>query len=145
MTPAETQAQAQKLKLAEYEAIIRITRNDNSLNLTVYDKFVLKMLGFSEWIEVHALASKVKRMSNDILLKNLKAKFQWVTTQAGKLGIPPPPKLTTVGMSTSGKKIKRTFEIIKEVFVNKDIVVDGMHRNLVPPLRVEGFIGIVIS
>ncbi|GKC25249.1 hypothetical protein Tco_1027399 [Tanacetum coccineum] len=94
MTPAEIQAQAQKLKLDKYEgkrvktleeynhyithkadpipitkisykinnstkeAIMRITRNDNSLNLTVYDKFVLKMLGFSEWIEVHALASK---------------------------------------------------------------------------------------
>ncbi|GJS47256.1 hypothetical protein Tco_0597377 [Tanacetum coccineum] len=149
MTPAEIQAQAQKLKLDEYEgkrvktleeynhyithkvdpipitkisykinnstkeAIMRITRNDNSLNLTVYDKFVLKMLGFSEWIE-------------------------WVTTQAGKLCIPPPPKLTIVRMSNSEKKIKRTFKIIKEVFVNKDIVIDGMHRNLVPPLGVEG-------
>ncbi|GJR27507.1 hypothetical protein Tco_1103739 [Tanacetum coccineum] len=118
------------------EAYIRIIRDNQPLNLIVYDRFVLKMLGFSEWLEVHALASKVKSKSNDLLLKNLKAKFQWLKTQARKLGIPPPPQLTTFGLTALEKKRKRSSELIKEVFVKEDIVVDGMHRNLVPPLGV---------
>nr|GEW52333.1 reverse transcriptase domain-containing protein [Tanacetum cinerariifolium] len=71
------------------EAAIRIRRNNQPLNLRVYEKFILKMLRFSKWIELHALASKRQSKSNDKLLKNLKAKFQWVVTQAGKLSIPP--------------------------------------------------------
>ncbi|GKD50611.1 hypothetical protein Tco_1279587, partial [Tanacetum coccineum] len=101
------------------EACMRITRNNQPLNLTMYDKFVLKMLGFSEWLEVHDLASKVKSKSNYLLLKNPKAKFQW--------------------------KIRRSSEIIKEVFVKEDIMVDGMHRNLVPPPGVVGSKGLVIK
>ncbi|GKB00338.1 hypothetical protein Tco_0828331 [Tanacetum coccineum] len=104
------------------EASMGITRDNQPLNLTVYDKFVLKMLGFSEWVEVHALASK-----------------------AIKLGIPPPPQLTTVGLSALEKKRKRSSELIKEVFVKEDIVVDGMHRNLVPPPGVVPPEGLVIS
>ncbi|GJW95351.1 hypothetical protein Tco_0175023 [Tanacetum coccineum] len=42
----------------------------------VYEKFRLKTSGFSEWPKVHALASKNKSKSNDILLQNLRAKFQ---------------------------------------------------------------------
>ncbi|GJW15601.1 hypothetical protein Tco_0019734 [Tanacetum coccineum] len=34
------------------EACMRIKRNNKPLNLILYDKFVLKMLGFSEWLEV---------------------------------------------------------------------------------------------
>ncbi|GKB33234.1 hypothetical protein Tco_0872635 [Tanacetum coccineum] len=97
---------------------MRIIRDNLSLNLTVYDRFVLKILGFSEWLEVHALASK------------------WVKTQAGKLGIPPPPQLTTFGLTAS--------ELIKEVFMKEDIVMDRMHRNLVPPLGVVPSEGLVI-
>ncbi|GJS79118.1 hypothetical protein Tco_0728999 [Tanacetum coccineum] len=93
------------------EASMRITRNNDPLNLSVYDKFVLKMLGFSKWLKIYALASKVK----------------------------------IAGLSTAEKKRKRTSEIIKEVFVSEDIVVDGMHRNLVPPPGVEGSRGLVIS
>ncbi|GKA64622.1 hypothetical protein Tco_0764329 [Tanacetum coccineum] len=124
---------------------MRITRNNDPLNLIVYDKFVLKILGFSEWLKIHALVSKVKTKANDLLLKNLKAKFQWLKTQAEKLGVPPLPHLTTVGLSAAEKKRKRTSEIIKEVFVSEDIVVDGMHRNLVPPSGVEGSRGLVIT
>ncbi|GJX94413.1 hypothetical protein Tco_0348999 [Tanacetum coccineum] len=79
------------------------------------------------------------------MLKNLKAKFQWLKTQAEKLGIPPPPQLTAAGVSGAEKKRKRTSKIIKEVFMSEYIVVDGKHRNLVPPLRVRGSIGLVIS
>ncbi|GKE44944.1 hypothetical protein Tco_1472228, partial [Tanacetum coccineum] len=93
------------------KACMRITRNNQPLKLTVYGKFVLKML----------------------------AKFQWVKTQARKLGIPPLPQLTAFGLSASKKKRKRSFEIIKEVFVKEDIMVDGIHRNLVPPLGVVEF------
>ncbi|GKB72214.1 hypothetical protein Tco_0933626, partial [Tanacetum coccineum] len=40
------------------EATMNITRGDNPLNLIVHPNFRLKTLGFSEWLEVHALASK---------------------------------------------------------------------------------------
>ncbi|GKG46856.1 hypothetical protein Tco_0504053, partial [Tanacetum coccineum] len=75
------------------EATMRIVRNNQPLNLIVYEKFILKKLGFTEWLELHALASKSHTKSNYQLLKNLKAKFQWVVTQAGKLGIRHPPEL----------------------------------------------------
>ncbi|GKG53503.1 hypothetical protein Tco_0554903, partial [Tanacetum coccineum] len=40
---------------------------------------------------------------------------------------------------------KRSSEILQEVFVMEDIVVDGMHKNLVPPPGVEGSRGLVIT
>ncbi|GKD71934.1 hypothetical protein Tco_1326024, partial [Tanacetum coccineum] len=89
--------------------------------------------GFSEWIKVYTLTSKNKIKANDILLKNLKAKFEWIKTQAEKLGIPPPPELPSFGHSAAEKKRKRSLENLKEVFMKEDIVVDGMHRNLGPP------------
>ncbi|GKE90153.1 hypothetical protein Tco_1567628, partial [Tanacetum coccineum] len=70
--------------------------------------------------------------SNDMLLPSLRAKFQWVINQAKKLGLPPPPALATFGITAEDKKKKR-IEILKEVFVTKNITVDGMHRNLIPP------------
>nr|GFB51900.1 hypothetical protein [Tanacetum cinerariifolium] len=127
------------------EASMRIIRDNQPLNLIVYDKFVLKTLGFSKWLEVHALACKVKSKLNDLLLKNLKVEFQWVKKQARKLGIPLPPQLTAFGLTALEKKRKRSFELIKEVFVKKDIVVDAMHRNLVPSLGVVPSEGLVIS
>nr|GEV60096.1 retrovirus-related Pol polyprotein from transposon TNT 1-94 [Tanacetum cinerariifolium] len=51
--------------------------------------------GFSEWLEVHALASKKYGTSNNLLLRSLRAKFQWVIKQAKRLGIPLPPELAT--------------------------------------------------
>ncbi|GJU16882.1 hypothetical protein Tco_1144848 [Tanacetum coccineum] len=135
-----------KMTLEDAQAqLTQIKRNNQPLSLTVYEKFVLKKLGFIEWIEVHTLASKNKSKANDILLKNLKAKFEWIKTQAGKLGIPPPPELTAFGLSPAEKNRKKSLEMIKEVFVNEDIVVDGMHRNLIPPPGVEGSRGLVIK
>ncbi|GKA73769.1 hypothetical protein Tco_0780071 [Tanacetum coccineum] len=72
-----------------------------------------------------------------MLLQSLRAKFQWIINQAKKLGLPPPPALATFGITPEDKKRKRT-EILEEVFVKENIVVDGMHRNLVPPLGIEG-------
>ncbi|GKE12557.1 hypothetical protein Tco_1416108 [Tanacetum coccineum] len=60
------------------EATMKITRGDNPLNLNVHPNFRLKSLGFSKCLEVHALASKNTRKSNDMLLQSLRAKFQWV-------------------------------------------------------------------
>ncbi|GJU69296.1 hypothetical protein Tco_1255555 [Tanacetum coccineum] len=111
-----------KIDNSSKQASMKITRNNQPYNLTVYDMFVLKILGFSEWLEVHALASK-----------------------AGRLGISPPPELSAFGLYVSKKKRKRSYEILKEVFVKEDIVVDGMHRNLVPPPGVEDSRGLVIS
>ncbi|GJV96402.1 hypothetical protein Tco_1547979 [Tanacetum coccineum] len=75
-----------------------------------------------------------KGKSNDLLLQSLRPKFEWVITQARALGIPPP----------LDKKRKRSSEILEEVFVKENIVVDGMHRNLVPPSGIEGRQGLVI-
>ncbi|GJT33558.1 hypothetical protein Tco_0923977 [Tanacetum coccineum] len=49
-----------RIKNSTNEACMRITRNHQPLNLTMYEKFVLKMLGFSECLELHDLASKGK-------------------------------------------------------------------------------------
>ncbi|GJV03722.1 hypothetical protein Tco_1337291 [Tanacetum coccineum] len=127
------------------EVTMRIERNNQPLSLMVYKKIMLKTPGFSEWIEVHALAFKNKIKENDVLLKNLKAKFQWIKTHAEKLGIPPPPEITAFGFSTAGKKRTRSLEILKEIFVTEYITVDGMHRNLIPPQGVVGSRGLVIT
>ncbi|GKC08640.1 hypothetical protein Tco_1000250 [Tanacetum coccineum] len=63
--------------------------------------------------------------------------------KAKKLGFPPPPVLATFGMTAKDKKRKRT-EILKEVFETENIIVDGMHRNLLPPPGIEGRQGLVI-
>ncbi|GJR89708.1 hypothetical protein Tco_0213719 [Tanacetum coccineum] len=125
------------------EETMKITRGDNPLNLVVYPNFRLKTLGFSEWLEVHALASKKSGKSNDMILHSLRAKFQWIINQAKKLGLPLPPALATFGMTTEDKKRKRT-KILEEVFIKENIVVDGIHRNLVPPSGIEGRQGFVI-
>ncbi|GJZ38955.1 hypothetical protein Tco_0585518 [Tanacetum coccineum] len=125
-----------KIDRVAKDATMRIKRNNQPLTLIVYEKIVLKKLGFSEWIEVHALASKNKSNANDILLRNLKAKFEWIKTQAGKLDISPPPELSAFGLSAAEKR-KRSSEIIQEVFVKDNSVVDGMQRNLIAPPGVE--------
>ncbi|GKC10395.1 hypothetical protein Tco_1007177 [Tanacetum coccineum] len=83
-----------KIDKVTKDATIRIERNNQPLTLTVYEKFMLKQLGLSEWVKIHALASKVKSKSNKLLLKNLKAKFEWIKTQAEKLSIPLQPELS---------------------------------------------------
>ncbi|GJY16644.1 hypothetical protein Tco_0387066 [Tanacetum coccineum] len=126
------------------EATMRITRGNDPLNVTVYERFRLKTLRFSEWLELHALASKIKSKSIDLLLQSLRAKFQWVLSQEKSLGIPPPSELSTFRVSINDKKRKRSSEILHEVFVKENIVVDEMHKNLVPPPGVEGRRGMVI-
>ncbi|GJX37573.1 hypothetical protein Tco_0250876 [Tanacetum coccineum] len=102
LNPATIRVQAQKM--VEYEAKRKkmfdeynhqIThRGNDPLNLTVYERFILKTLGFSEWLEAKAL------------------------------GIPPPPELSTFGILVDDRKRKKSSEILKEVFVKENIVVD---------------------
>ncbi|GJS65871.1 retrovirus-related pol polyprotein from transposon TNT 1-94 [Tanacetum coccineum] len=89
------------------EETMTIERNNQPLSLILYEKFMLKTLGFSEWIEIHVMASKNKTKANDVLLKNLKAKFKWIMSQAEKLGIPPPLELSAFGLSATEKKRKK--------------------------------------
>ncbi|GJX71931.1 hypothetical protein Tco_0309102 [Tanacetum coccineum] len=123
LNPATIRAQTQKMAEHEAksyvvnlnkEATTKITRGDNPMNLIVHPNFRLKTLGFSEWLEGHALSSKKSRKSNDMLL-----------------------------MTAEDKKRKRT-DILKEVFVTENITVDGMHRNLLPSPGIEGRQGLVI-
>nr|GEV51934.1 hypothetical protein [Tanacetum cinerariifolium] len=96
---AEKEKPEQELrKIADQLPIIKISHVVN-LNLIVHPNFRLRTLGFSEWLEAHALASKKTRKSNDMRLQSLRAKFQWVINQAKKLGLPPPPALVTFGMT----------------------------------------------
>ncbi|GJW40431.1 hypothetical protein Tco_0066276 [Tanacetum coccineum] len=90
------------------EPTMRITRANDPLNVTVHERFKLKTLGFSEWLEVHSLASKTMSKSNDVLLQSLRAKFEWVLNQASALGLPPPPELAHFGKPAEEKKIKRS-------------------------------------
>ncbi|GJT90707.1 hypothetical protein Tco_1079552 [Tanacetum coccineum] len=108
-----------KINRVTNDVTMRIERNNQPLNVTVHEKFVLRQLGFSEWIEIK--------------------------TQAEKSGIPLPLELSAFGLSVAEKKRKRSSEIIKKVFVTEDIKVDGMKRNLIPPSRVIGSEGLVIS
>ncbi|GKB62053.1 hypothetical protein Tco_0918239 [Tanacetum coccineum] len=64
--------------------------------------------------------------------------------QAKKLRLSPPPALATFGMTAKEKKRKRT-QFLKEAFVTKDIRVDGMNRNLIPPPRVVSIKGLIIN
>ncbi|GKA43908.1 retrovirus-related pol polyprotein from transposon TNT 1-94, partial [Tanacetum coccineum] len=126
------------------EATMRITRGNDPLNVTIHDKFRLKTLRFSERLEVHNLASMIKSKLIHLLLQSLIAKFQWILSQAKALGIPPPPELSTFRVSINDRKRKRSSEILLEVFVKENVVVDGMHRNIIPPPKVEGRKGLVI-
>nr|GEW38016.1 hypothetical protein [Tanacetum cinerariifolium] len=126
------------------EETMKITRSNDPLNLIVHPNFRLKTLGFSEWMGVHALASKKSGESNNLLLQSLMAKFQWVINLAMRLGLPLPPKLANFGLTAKEKKRKRA-EFINKVFVTEDVRVDGRGRNLIPPLGVIPIQGLVIS
>nr|GEU97917.1 hypothetical protein [Tanacetum cinerariifolium] len=126
------------------EPTMRITRGNDPLNLTVYSDSRLRILGYIERLELHALASKKSTKSYDVLLPNLKAKFQWVLNQAKKLRLSPPPKLATFRMTAEDKKRKRT-KILKQVFVKERIEVDRSQRNLTFPSGVVCKKGLVIQ
>nr|GEV33512.1 hypothetical protein [Tanacetum cinerariifolium] len=61
-----------------------------------------------------------------------------------RLGLPPPVELATFGLTAEEKKRKRT-ELIKEIFVTKNVRVDEMDRNLIPPSGIMPIQGPVIN
>ncbi|GJV42185.1 hypothetical protein Tco_1420625 [Tanacetum coccineum] len=71
--------------------------------------------------------------------------FEWIMTQAGKLGLPPPSELLAFRLTTAENKRKRASKILKEVFVKEVIRVDGMHKNMIPPQGVVGSRWLVIT
>ncbi|GJZ20646.1 hypothetical protein Tco_0557236 [Tanacetum coccineum] len=119
-------------------ATMQVTRNNRPLNYKIFNDFNLKMLWFTEWLELHSLASKRKNATNYQLLKNLKAMFKSVATTASKLGQPPPPQLTDFELPPFERKRKRRTEFVKEMFILEDIEVDGMHMNLTLPQEITG-------
>nr|GEX51526.1 hypothetical protein [Tanacetum cinerariifolium] len=122
MNPANIKAHAQKI--AEYEA--KRTKMLNEYNDCINHKVdELPITKISYRVNSFKEATIRITRANDPL--NAKA-----------LGIPPPHKLSTFGVSINDKKRKRSLVIQNEVFENKDIVVGGMHRNQVPPPGVEG-------
>ncbi|GKA27945.1 hypothetical protein Tco_0714113 [Tanacetum coccineum] len=145
MTSQELKAQA--VELAAYEAkranIIEeynhcINFRDDPLPIT---KFSYKVNNYQG--SHHENCKEQSASKSHSVYKNLYSR-SWV----GKLGIPPPPKLTTFDLPLAEKKAcmkrKREAEVMYEVFVKEDIMVDRMHRNLVPPARVVGSPGLVI-
>nr|GEV53425.1 retrovirus-related Pol polyprotein from transposon TNT 1-94 [Tanacetum cinerariifolium] len=88
----ESEKIQKKLTPATYKA--QALKCNDPLNLIVIPNIKLKMLSFSEWIEV--------------------------LNQAKKVGLPPPPELATFGMTCEDKKRKRT-EFLKVMFVTEDI------------------------
>ncbi|GJY86334.1 putative reverse transcriptase domain-containing protein [Tanacetum coccineum] len=58
--------------------------------------------------------------------------------------VPPLLELSTFRISIDDRKRKRSSEILQEVFVKENIVVDRMHRNLIPPPGIKGSRGRVI-
>ncbi|GKF02786.1 hypothetical protein Tco_0029709, partial [Tanacetum coccineum] len=155
LSPAKIQAQAQKLVKYEAKRKRMLEEYNHYISYRADELPILKINYKIEKVTKDAtmriernnqpLTLIVNSKSNDILLKNLKAKFEWIKTQARKLGIHPPSELLAFGLSAAEKKRKRSSKIIQEVFVKYNIIVDGMQRNLIPPPGVEGTRGLVIK
>nr|GEW94400.1 hypothetical protein [Tanacetum cinerariifolium] len=146
LTPKELEAQ--EAELAAYEAKReKILKEYNHYITFRADPMPITKINYK--VEIHELASKVRINSNDMLLKNLKEKYQCVKTQAIKLGIPPLPQLTAFKLLPTERKIcmkrKRMIELIHETFIKENIVVDGMQRNLTLPEGVVGKAGMVVK
>ncbi|GJV48409.1 retrovirus-related pol polyprotein from transposon TNT 1-94 [Tanacetum coccineum] len=141
MTAQELKVQAAELAAYESKRAKMMEEYNHCINFKDDPLLITK---FS-----YRVNNSTKEATMRILLRNLKAKFRWVATQAGKLGISPPPKLITVDIHPGEKKEcmkrKRIVKVIHEVFIKEYIVVDGIHRFLVPPDGVVGSPGLVIA
>ncbi|GJX00845.1 hypothetical protein Tco_0184758 [Tanacetum coccineum] len=112
--------EAQKAQLAEYKA-----------------KRAKMLAEYNHYIHFRAHPGRITKI-------NYKIDKVTRDTQAGKLGISPPPELIDVGLTPADRKRKRTSEIVKEVIVTEHKHVDGTQRNLTPPPGVVGKSGLVI-
>nr|GEU88701.1 hypothetical protein [Tanacetum cinerariifolium] len=91
----------------------------NGIAQSTYDNALKEIMPFMEE------GGSTPNLSN---LKHFRTAKEGVATTIDKLSIPPP-----LNYHQLSKKKKRIAEIVKEVLILKDIVVDGMHRNLTPP------------
>ncbi|GJT28710.1 hypothetical protein Tco_0908985 [Tanacetum coccineum] len=116
------------------EASMRITRGNNPLNLTVYEKFRLQTLRFSEWLEVHALSfqSKGKFLALGWLLEEIHVTWAHLVKKRTRLQLYTKSlkKLCIQSVETASRvssDVVRTFEVteseIRETRVyKKDII-----------------------
>nr|GEV99889.1 hypothetical protein [Tanacetum cinerariifolium] len=107
------------------------------------DSSEFMLLGKQLWGENEAIQTRKRQREMDGHLLEIRKKHN-VISQAKRLGLSPPPELATFGLTAEEKKRKRT-ELIKEVFVTKNVRVDGMDRNLISPPRIMPIQGIVIN
>ncbi|GJU99583.1 hypothetical protein Tco_1328854 [Tanacetum coccineum] len=77
------------------------------------EDFVVKMRGFTEWLELHDLASRSNTKGNNLLFQILKAKFLWLKSQAGKLGLTR-PLICLFDLPAPEKKESRASKYCKE-------------------------------
>nr|GEX10625.1 hypothetical protein [Tanacetum cinerariifolium] len=146
--------EAQKVELAEYEAkrAKMLADYKHYINFRAYPRRITKINYMINRVTRDA-TMRIERDNQPLrkskacntLLRSLKENYKWVKTQAGKLGLSPPPELTEVGLTPFEKKRKRTSEMIQPVFVTQDIKVPRMERNLIPPQGVDGSPGLVIT
>ncbi|GJX11394.1 hypothetical protein Tco_0201253 [Tanacetum coccineum] len=101
-------------------ATMRITRDKDPLNLKVYPDFRLRMLGFSEWLEVHALASKKKRKRKRT--EFLKEMFVTEDIRVDEMNrnLIPPPELIRIQ-----NQIKVDSEIASEMYRTMNYVIEA--------------------
>nr|GEU57991.1 putative reverse transcriptase domain-containing protein [Tanacetum cinerariifolium] len=134
---------AQTQKIAEYEE--KKAKMIKEYNKCIYeraDKFPITKIHY----RVSSSQDPTMRIPRDhdpLNVMVLRDNFNWVISQAKKLGVSPPPVLENFGLSVEDKKRKRS-EILHQVFMKENIIVDVMHRNLIPPSSVEGKKGLVI-
>ncbi|GJY60996.1 hypothetical protein Tco_0461653 [Tanacetum coccineum] len=118
--PATLKDQAQKwTKHEAKEETRKITRGNNPLNLIVRPNFRLKTLGFSEWLEVHALASKKSGTLNNLLLQKKKRKrtklikevfvTENVRVDGMDMNLIPPPRIMPIQGLVINKQESRIF------------------------------------
>ncbi|GJS29892.1 retrotransposon protein, putative, ty1-copia subclass [Tanacetum coccineum] len=126
------------------QATMTITRNHQPLNFKVYTGLRSKVLGFIEWVEVHALATKKSGRHITQLMKNLAAKFKWVEETAKKLDISSsstitkplvdmtegnliPPQARTIQLLKMHKHTKRDLDFPKPVVAQMLSEIEAIH------------------
>ncbi|GJT14814.1 hypothetical protein Tco_0873520 [Tanacetum coccineum] len=113
--------------------------------LRTYTKSLKKLKFTERGDDVAGITRRCRNLSSDGV-RDLTTASE---LQARKLGIPPSPQLTVFELTPEKKKAynkrKRRTELIHEVFGKEIIVVDGMHRNLVPHVGVVRSVGLVIN
>ncbi|GKC58920.1 hypothetical protein Tco_1086518 [Tanacetum coccineum] len=134
LTPTHLKAQEQVLTEIETEMIQPLNNSrDEYLHYIIFRDDQLPITKFNYKVsKTTKIATMRITRNNQPLNYKIFDDFK-LKMAAEKLGITPPPQLNDFELPPAKRKRKRKAEIVKEVFVSKDIVVDGMHRNLTLP------------